>query len=285
MRKIRVILLLLPVCFIIACSTIKQSRLLLAPELSEISGIVRVNDTLIAAHNDGGNQPILYFLTHDGTIVHRCFIQGVSNNDWEDIAYDGTQFVYIEDAGNNSNKRTNLSVLKINVAEARIRDSVPAETIAFSYAEQAAFPPSKAELDFDCEALFWKADSLYLITKSRAKPWHGYAAVYALPTVKGTYRLSKSTRIYIGKKGWRKDAVTAADATGSSLKVLTYNRIISYQLNGGTWIQQGEIKLKKRSQTEGLAIDSTTGVLVAAEKHHLLGGPFLIKLRLKWTSH
>jgi hypothetical protein len=260
----------------------KETHSLLAPELNEISGIERVNDTLLVAHNDGGNEPIIYFLTQEGTIVHRCFIRNANNNDWEDITYDNNGFLYIEDAGNNLNKRTNLSILKLNLAEAKTSDTISAKTIAFSYSDQSAFPPLKAEYDFDCEALFWKSDSLYLVTKSRAKPWHGYAMIYTLPTEEGTYIAKKKGAIYIGKKGWRKDSVTAADATDSTLNLLTYNRVIRYSLRNDQWVNEQEIKIKRRSQTEGLTIMSAKSLLIVAEKHALLGGPFFIKLNRRW---
>lgn len=280
MRKVAIILFFLG-GFFFSCSNIKVTRSLLVPELNEISGIEQLNDTLLVAHNDGGNEPFLYFLSQEGTIVHRCFVRHADNIDWEDVTYDNKGFLYIEDAGNNANKRTDLRILKVNLAEAIASDSVSVQTIAFSYSDQSAFPPLKAACDFDCEALFWKNDSLYLLTKSRAKPWHGYASVYVLPTVEGTYRAEKKTTLYIGENGWRNDSVTAADATDSTLDVLTYNRVIRYQLKENQWIKQREMKLRRRSQIEGLTTISPNMLLVVAEKHHLLGGPFFIKLKLK----
>jgi hypothetical protein len=80
-----------------------QKSVALSEELKEISGIQYINDTLLVAHNDGGNGPLLYFLNpNTGIILKRVFVKDVKNTDWEDIALDG-KYLFIGNFGNNNN--------------------------------------------------------------------------------------------------------------------------------------------------------------------------------------
>lgn len=49
----------------------------------------------------------------DGNLVRTITIEGVENNDWEDIAKDKNGFTYIGDFGNNDNDRKNLAIYKV----------------------------------------------------------------------------------------------------------------------------------------------------------------------------
>jgi hypothetical protein len=74
-----------------------QKSIALSEELKEVSGIQYINDTLLVAHNDGGNGPLLYFLNpNTGIILKRVFVKDVKNTDWEDIALDG-KYLFIGD--------------------------------------------------------------------------------------------------------------------------------------------------------------------------------------------
>ena len=45
-------------------------------------------------HNDSGGDPKLYYLDKKGKIVFERTLDGVKNNDWEDITKDD-QFIYV----------------------------------------------------------------------------------------------------------------------------------------------------------------------------------------------
>ena len=58
--------------------------------------------------NDSGNSPSIYALNPKGEVIGTFNIQGVSNNDWEDLAsfkYEGKPYILIADVGDNAAKR------------------------------------------------------------------------------------------------------------------------------------------------------------------------------------
>ncbi len=257
-----------------ACSKYTTSTYKLPKELKEISGLAVFNDSLLIAHNDGGNEPNIYFLTKKGKIVHTCSIINTSNTDWEDITIDPNGTIYIADVGNNLNNRTNLSILKINGNLAVFQDTCRAEVILISYANQLNFPPKKAALNFDCEAIAWHNDSLILLTKPRTIPWKGFAYIYSLSPQVGTYQLSPKDSLFIGPNGWKKDAPTALEIVENRALVLTYNRFMLFDIHTQKWKLKSSYVFKNISQKEAITTDQHA-IYIGAEKHRLLGGPFL----------
>ena len=105
--------------------------------LNEISGLAFLNDTILVAHNDSGNEPILYFLNLQGDVIHQVEVTQAKNKDWEAIACDGKS-IYIGDIGNNNNNRKDLVIYKVSTADILKCKSVKAEKIDISYQEQTA---------------------------------------------------------------------------------------------------------------------------------------------------
>jgi hypothetical protein len=72
------------------------------PALREVSGIVRSrrHPGIFWVHNDSGNEPVLYAVRADGSLVNR-FRVAAANLDWEDIAADAAGNLYLGDIGNN----------------------------------------------------------------------------------------------------------------------------------------------------------------------------------------
>ncbi len=244
----------------------------LSSELNEISGIDFLNDSIIVAHNDGGNNPTLFLLDTAGKIQRTVFVENATNIDWEDITVDD-YFVYIADIGNNLNSRTDLVIYKVKIEDINLRDSVQAEKITFNYTEQKAFPPDKNRRFFDAEALAVDNDTLYLFTKNRAKPSDGNCLVYKIPTTPGDYSVSIFKQIFIGKGGLMADALTAADIVGDEFFLMTYNRVIIKKLIDGEFVGEENINFKTYSQKEALVVKSKLEIYVADEKQIMLGGP------------
>lgn len=157
--------------------------------LNEISGMVLLGDKIIAMP-DGGNFPYLYVTDTGGTILHQIFIEG-GNEDWEELTLSGDSILFIGDIGNNTNSRKNLSILKIRFDKSKLLqnlyDTLYAERIEFSYANQTAFPPTDSELNFDAEAMICYRDSLWTFTKNRTAPYTGWTYVYRMPASPGKY--------------------------------------------------------------------------------------------------
>lgn len=259
----------------------KESSERLSDELKEISGLALFQDTLLIAMNDSGNKPILFFTNFKGKVLHTCKLTNAKNNDWEDLTIDPKGFVYIADCGNNENKRRDLVILKVDANLAFVNDSVKAEKLNFSYEDQTAFPPSEEAKNFDCESIYWNNDSIFMVTKSYAKPWTGISNIYGIATSGKQQVAVKRDSLIIGKSGWRLDAVTSADYKDNHLYVLTYNRMIDFERINGMFVKKSDYVFKDYNQKEAILALSTKQFFVAAEKHKILGGPFLYTIRIK----
>lgn len=259
----------------------KESSEKLSDELKEISGLALFNDTMLIAMNDSGNKPLLFFSNFKGKVLHTCKLTNAKNNDWEDLTIDPKGFVYIADCGNNENKRRDLVILKVDANLAFTSDSIKAEKLNFTYEDQTAFPPSEEAKNFDCESIYWNNDSIFMVTKSYAKPWTGISNIYGIATSGKQQVAVKRDSLLIGKTGWRLDAVTSADYKDNHLYVLTYNRMIDFEFIDGTFVKKSDYVFKDYNQKEAILALSANQFFVAAEKQKVLGGPFLYTIRIK----
>jgi len=267
MRKVA--LLFIPL-FLVAATV--QKTLRLPKELKEISGWVFANDSTLIAHNDGGNDPKIFVLNLDGSIRHKVSVTNAENTDWEDITTDHKGNLYIGDFGNNNNTRTNLKVLKVSLKKVLDNEDVEAKFIEFSYPEQKEFPPKLAEKYFDCEAMAFYDDSLYLFTKCRSEPFDGRCYVYTLPTKPGTYKAEKNYYMVLGKRDWFRDAATSADIRNGKLYLLTYNRMIIHSFVNGKAKYESHQTLLPITQKEALAVHPNGKIYIADERQKIIGG-------------
>ncbi len=140
----------------------------------ETSGLQFANGYLWTI-NDKNGKPQLYRIdTLTNIIQQRVYLNGTINDDWEDMAFDGTHF-YIGDFGNNlTGGRTNLTIYKFPFAAIDLNDAadtVPAneiETIRFTYSDQPqpAVPSGSNNTRFDCEAMFIDNNKIHLFSKN-----------------------------------------------------------------------------------------------------------------------
>lgn len=250
-------------------------------ELNEISGLVFLNDSVLVAHNDGGDEPILYFLNLKGEEIHRVKIEGAKNVDWEDITFDGKEFLYIGDIGNNNNARKDLCIYKVNSKGILKKDSVKSEKINLSYSEQKEFPENKPDRHFDAEGMAFVNDSIYIFTKCRTEPFDGKCYGYKVSAKAGNYKLEKQFELFLGKDGWFKDSATAVDIRDDKCYILTYNRLMIYTFENGKFVFSRHILLAPLSQIEAVAVNSRGEVFISDEEQKLLGGGKLYKVSLK----
>ncbi len=263
--------LLIVVC--VTCLSANAKRFASLPRsLKEISGWVFVNDSTLIAHNDSGNEPLLYVLNLDGTIRHTSRIKDVENIDFEDITFDGKQHVFVGDIGNNANKRQDLVVYKLKLDKILSESEVEAKAIAFSYPDQTSFPADKKEFYFDAEALTFHNDSLFIFTKNRTVPFNGSCKVYALPTKAGNYKATWKYDLLIGKRDWYRDAITSGQFYKNELILLTYNRILFYSINSNFPKFETQIALTPITQKEALAVRNKDLIYVADERQKIIGG-------------
>jgi hypothetical protein len=154
----------------------------LSDSIKETSGLIAF-DHLLWTHNDD-HDTTLYGLDTKGKINKKIPLQGVKNNDWEEISQDSL-YLYIGDFGNNyKGNRKDLRIFRIE--KKSVLMNVPIiDTISFSYSKQTDFEVQKANTtDFDCEAFVVLRDSIYLFTKQ----WTAEkTTVYCLPKNPGTH--------------------------------------------------------------------------------------------------
>lgn len=262
-------------------------RIKLPAQLNEISGLAVFNDSLLIAINDSGNTPDIYFFDSRGKIVKKTRITETLNRDWEDLTMDDQGNIYVADAGNNLNDRTDLHFLIVNALEAFEKDSVPAKAVWFSYPDQKDFPPGKEEWKFNCEAVFWASDSLYLLTKNESKEseddknWNRNPSLYVIPASPGTYVAEKtnwrSKELFKVKESGISDLITSSVVRDKKWYVLTYRHL--YISTWSTSSSQRQLlyhnKFSKLKQREAITVDRNGTIYIGAEKHKLLGGPYL----------
>lgn len=131
------------------------------PKLRESSGIVesRTHPGVFWTHNDSGNEPIIYAVRRDGSLIN-LFRVDVVALDWEDIAIDDDGYLYLADIGNNGNIRAGIGVTRIDEPDPSVASDKklkPQRQWVLSYADGQRM---------DSESMFvWKGDG-YLIKKS-----------------------------------------------------------------------------------------------------------------------
>jgi hypothetical protein len=233
--------------------------------VNESSGLLNL-DGKLWTHNDSGGEPALFEISKlDGSVLRTVVIQNATNIDWEDLAAD-SDYVYIGDFGNNSGSRTDLMIYRISRPALAVNDSVPAETINFSYSDQTSWDPHPNQTDFDCEGFIAFQDSLYLFSKD----WVDHKT--------RMYQLSNQPGLYIAQYQSTFDVlglITAAEMLPSKVLVLQgYSATLTpftwlfQQFTGVNFFQGTSDKLTwtNKAQTEGIACADSNGVYVTSEK-------------------
>jgi len=156
----------------------------LVPPITEASGLQFINEDTMLIHNDSGDGPWLFWMNKMGVVLDSIELP-ITAIDWEDLTSDDKGNFYIGDFGNNFNNRQNLAIHRwADFGE--MGDSLNFSTISFSYPDQTSFPPSPAELNFDCEAMVHVDNFLFLFSKNRGTSSH--TKCYQLPDTAGDYQ-------------------------------------------------------------------------------------------------
>lgn len=187
----------------------------------ENSGLINIDGTLWT-HNDSGGAAKLYAVNPtNGTVIRDVTIQNATNIDWEDITF-SPKYVYIGDFGNNSGNRQNLKVYRISRKALQSgAASVESKIIHFSYDDQVTFP----DRDFDCEAMVWFRDTLYLFSKN----WDDKKTrFYTLSQTPGNHTAHYQATFNIG-------ALVTAATIHPYTKVLTLS-VYSDSLEPSNWL-------------------------------------------------
>lgn len=259
----------------------------LPSRLKETSGLELYKGKYLLSHNDSGGKSEIYLLNLEGEIVKTVFIDEAKNVDWEDITLDDKGKLFIGDFGNNLNKRKKCQIYIVGKdLDTDPNDQINAKKITFSYEDQKDYPPKKKNLNFDAEAFFWMKDSLYILTKCRAKPFTGLSKVYVLPTKPGKYKARKIGEFNLCSSNWYMCSVTAADYNEktNTLAVLTYTRLYLFQNFPGNRIWEGKVKsyhFGSMKQREAICFKSSNELYLSDEYRKGFGGGNLYKIEIK----
>ncbi len=235
--------------------------------IPETSGLY-FDGTTVWTINDGGNPAEIFGLSNiydstielnDNNIIKTQFPLPLKNVDWEAITGDDA-FIYIGDFGNNPGNRKNLCIYKITKKQIQNNRVEIVDTIQFYYPEQTNFE-SRFFHNFDCESMFVKGDSIYLLTKN----WQNRKSeIYRLPKKKGAYAAK-----LIGS--FNPDfLITDACLVNKNIYVTGYNlkgnQFIG-SLNFGSWdgFKKQKIKMKP-AQIEGICFIPNRGFILTTEQ-------------------
>lgn len=144
--------------------------------LKESSALELAGNTLWSLNDGGGAAAIYRIDSVTSTLLQTVTLEGATNKDWEDLAFDGT-FLYIGDVGNNfDGSRGNFRIYKVPlsaipdyVGNATVTiPSTNIEVINFTYSDQpqpvVATGPNNTE--FDCAAMIVDEGKIHLFTKN-----------------------------------------------------------------------------------------------------------------------
>lgn len=143
-------------------------------KINEVSGMVssRMNQGVLWALNDSGNNSHLYALQTNGQLITTLKIEGVENRDWEDLArftHQGKDYLLIADVGDNRAKRSEYSLYAVakpelhRLSQSDKKQSVtPQWSITFTYEDGPR----------DCEAIAVdsKRNTVLLLSKRDNPP-------------------------------------------------------------------------------------------------------------------
>lgn len=205
----------------------------LTEPLNENSGLAYIAGSAASYWSiaDSGSAPVLYGVSTDGKITGAYLVDVPRNVDWEDIASDGKKRLFIADFGDNFSKRSDHSIIEIELDKTGTPKAVPAAVYPFAYPR----PERSLTNDFDAESLVYLGGQLYILTKRRSDTRTKMYRINADPARSGQVQRAK----YLGAaelsdpKSWfhfgQMATAAALDGTARRLAVLTYRSVLVFE--------------------------------------------------------
>lgn len=230
-------------------------------KLKEVSAVETIEgSSLFWTIEDAGNASKIYGLDKEGHIIKSIKIEGVKNNDWEDLTHDSKGNIYIGDFGNNSKKRKKFSILKVSSVNTA-SNTTTASVIDFT------LPKKMKSKDF--EAFFLLNDRFYIFSKENKK-----SIVISVPNKIGNHEAKLVSKFKL--KGGR-NKVTSADISndGKTVVLLNHNKIWRLTDFEGDHFFTGKIEALKfghKSQKEGVCFKNNGLLYITDERRKSKGG-------------
>ena len=220
--------------------------------LNELSGLAvsRLNPGILWSHEDSGGATELYALDFDGNRVATLTVEGVENEDWEDLAVfpSATGWsLYIGDIGDRGVERSLFSVLRVEeplLIAGTVDYTVVPEVFSYTF-------PGDPE---DAEALVVEGSGLPVILTKRAD---ATAGVYRFPTLADGVVLEWLGDVPTGAVGEDLTArATAADLwpDGSRLVLRSYFHLWEFSPAGDLAALPAPVELSGAFELQGEAV-------------------------------
>lgn len=250
-----------------------EKKIALPAKMMESSGMEWINDSVWVTHNDSGNEAKLFYLTAEGKLIDTSNLINTPNIDWEDIAFDGKEYIYIADLGNNLHNRKNLKIHRFSLIDSSEK------SFPISYKNQK-FPIDSTDYNYDCEAMAFLNGQLYLFSKNNTDPYNGICRMYIFNSEKKDTSLLIKDSLCLGLEGYWKNSVTAADfsSDGKKLAILTYGYLfIFYDFNGDDFLKGKymRFRLPEIQQREAVSFGPKNNIFITDENSRLSNGGFL----------
>lgn len=249
--------------------------------LNESSGIEYLKSSLnFWMINDSGNSNELFEISDTGKIKTVVTVVNAKNKDWEDLASNGVDEIYIGDFGNNNNKRRDLVIYTVNTNNIQ-NNKVKALKTSFYFEDQKKFPPKKKDRNFDVEAFVYKDGYFYLFTKNRSSHFNGVTKLYKVLAEKGDQKaiLMDSFVICTNKSDC---LITSADLSKDKdeLVLLTHNKLYIFTDFKEDYFFTGslkEINLNHNSQKEAICYKDGSFFITDEALKHKKANLYIVK--------
>lgn len=165
------------------------SEIITDRNLSEVSGMAtsRIHEDVLWVVNDSGNSASVYALTVKGDLLVTLNVEGVFNNDWEDLAsfeHEGKAYILIADVGDNGAKRSKCFLHFIE--EPDIRKIGKATSLAVTPSWSIAYTYEDGPRDCESVAVDVVNGQILLLSKRDLPP-----TLYELPLTKEKIAVAK----------------------------------------------------------------------------------------------
>lgn len=242
------------------------------PARDEVSGLVKSKQlpNVFWVHGDSGTEPRIYMIDADGELSggkkykgHK--LDGIRNNDWEDIAVDDQGNIIVADIGNNCKCREDLSLIFVE------EPGSVEEKITKTAVYPIVYPPKEGFLNRvfkstpNAEAVFY-LDTVFILTKEEGGK---NTRLLKLQNPK-----ENEANMLIEVEEFDFDSeVTGADVSPDKqhLAVLTYQSVWVFPINRTPSFFDGDVQWSRfrANQVESIAFQDNKTLIIAEENGNL----------------